>query len=594
MSKKKFNLTRKNVIGVFGEPNQEKNGEMIYGCPLCKEEGHDKDSDHLKINVDKGYITCFANEEHSKFFRKQYADYVAKTKQRCSTENLEKDSEAISIGRMAMKNNEQAREILKSYGYNDSTIDRMPICLFDGWFGISMYNTKNEFLGFEFRDDEKYKFSHKTKGYADDIKNTLCIVYPAKEKKNIFVMAGFKDAHIMYQYLNENDNLDDNYIATASNGEPNTSRALQANRDFLKDFDKIILCLDKDMTGRASTKKVVAELGIPVYEVKLPYIENKEKKAFKDFTDWYCLAKQENFDESIFDYIGMIPESLLLCYIKPDDDFDKTKVVGYLDGLQAGLYPTRYGYYRVSHKNKKSANDAGKVSVIKRESNFTFKITRKVVSTSYKFDVQDRHKLEIQTVLDGKLTKPIIFQPDALTKPESIMETLDRNGTHFSCLTGDELKSVLYSEYRNCDKVLHEFENPGISTVKGKQYWLYTNACIDIESGETIYSEKDETIKQGIIKIDEDTEIVLNPKKGMKAPILPDGTILDFNNDKYRYLKETAQAYKNIYKEDTKVINVIASSIIKNTLEAYNNSPEPFFIIGNAIMSPFVDTVYQN
>ena len=98
-----------------------------------------------------------------------YSDYVAKTKKRRSTENLEKISEAISIGRLAMN--------------NDSTIDRMPICLFDGWFGISMYNTKNEFLGFEFRDDEKYKFSHKTKGYADDIKNILCVVYPAKEKR---------------------------------------------------------------------------------------------------------------------------------------------------------------------------------------------------------------------------------------------------------------------------------------------------------------------------------------------------------------------------------------------------------------------------
>ena len=588
MSKKKFNLTRKNVIAVFGEPNQEKNGEMIYGCSLCKEEGHDTDNDHLKINIGKGYITCFANEEHSKIYRKMYSDYVAKTKKRCSTENLEKDSEAISFGRLAMKNNEQAREVLKSYGYSDSTIDNMPICLFDGWFGICMYNTKNEFLGFEFRDDEKYKFSHKTKGYADNIKNTLCVVHPAKEKKNLFVMAGFKDAHIMYQYLSEIGRLDDNFIATASNGEPNTSRALQANREFLKDFDRIILCLDRDATGRASTKKVATELGIPVYEVKLPYIANKERKAFKDFTDWYCLAKQEKFDESIFDYVNFIPESLLSQEVKYDDDFDKIEIAN-IRGL-SGIYPTRWGYYKVVQ----IGDDKNPAIKLQRKTNFIFKITRKVVSTSYKFDVEDRHKLEIQTVLDGKLTKPIIFQPDALTKPESIMETLDRNGTHFSCLTGDELKSVLYSEYRNCDKVLHEFENPGIATVKGKRYWLYTNACIDIESGGIIYTEKDETIKQGIIKIDEDTEIVLNPKKGMKAPVLPNVSQQELKSDKYGYLKETAQAYRNLYKEDTNVTNLLASSLIRNTLEAYNNSVEPFLIIGNAIMSPFVETVYQD
>ena len=45
MKNKNLNLTRKNVKAVFGEPNQEKNGEMIYGCQLCKEEGHDTDID---------------------------------------------------------------------------------------------------------------------------------------------------------------------------------------------------------------------------------------------------------------------------------------------------------------------------------------------------------------------------------------------------------------------------------------------------------------------------------------------------------------------------------------------------------------------
>ena len=110
----------------------------------------------------------------------------------------------------------------------------------------------------------------------------------------------------------------------------------------------------------------------------------------------------------------------------------------------------------------------------------------------------------------------MILSPNMITKPKSIMENLDKNGIHFSCLNGNDLKSVLEKEVRNCKKILYEFENPGIATVEGKQYWLYTNACIDIETGKTIYPKKDETLKQGIIKIDEDTEIVLNPKKGRK------------------------------------------------------------------------------
>lgn len=79
----------------------------------------------------------------------------------------------------------------------------------------------------------------------------------------------------------------------------------------------------------------------------------------------------------------------------------------------------------------------------------------------------------------------------------------------------------------------------------------------------------------------------------MKTPLLPQYSF-DIHADKYKYLKETAQVYKDIYKEETTTVNIIASSLIRNTLKAYNNSVEPFLIIGNAIMSPFVDIVYKN
>ncbi len=598
MSNKKLNLTRKNVIAVFGKPNKEKSGEMIYTCSCCREEGHDRHGDNLCINIGKNMITCFNNPEHSKVLRKIYADYISEKRKRCSTENLGKDADSITTGKMAMKNNEQARELLKTFGYKDSTIDRMGICFFNNdWYGIPMLNTKNELLGFEFRDDDEYKFHCKTKGYANDVKNILCIVHQNVEKKNLMVTAGFKDAHLMYQYLEEKGELENYFIATASNGEPSTLRALQANKEYIKDFEKIILCLDRDTAGKDSTKKVAIGLGREVYELPLPFIENEAEKGFKDFTDWYCLAQQENYDKNILKNIRLIPESVLAKEVKYDNDFDKPIFTSYIENLQEGIYPTNLGYYSVHHKKpKKDSNgniiDKGN-SILKRESNFIFNVRRKVVSTNNKFDVESRHKLEIQTVLDGTPTKPVIFEPDLLTKPENIMETLGINGTHFSCLTAEELKTALYREYRSCDKKLHAFENPGFVSLNGKQYWLYTNACVDIDSGEIIYPEKDETLKQGIIKINDNMEIVLNAKRGMKTPLLPQYSF-DIHADKYKYLKETAQVYKDIYKEETTTVNIIASSLIRNTLEAYNNSVEPFLIIGNAIMSPFVDIVYKN
>ena len=265
-------------------------------------------------------------------------------------------------------------------------------------------------------------------------------------------MAGFKDGHIMFQYLQENDLLNDYAIVTASNGEKSTLRALNENIDFVSKFKKIILCLDKDLTGRASTKKVAQELGIPVYELVLPFIKNDKNKPFKDFTDWYNLAKENEFSEIILPgWIKILPESLLSKYVKCDDELDKTKVLPNtedapheLKNLQSGIYPTRFGYYSLMHRNQKI--------ILKRKSNFIFNVTRKVISSCNKFNMEDTYKFEIRTLLNGKYTKMEIMSGDELTKPDSINEKLNRMGMHFSCLNADELKSVLCAEYDKCDR----------------------------------------------------------------------------------------------------------------------------------------------
>lgn len=58
---------------------------------------------------------------------------------------------------------------------------------------------------------------------------------------------------------------------------------------------------------------------------------------------------------------------------------------------------------------------------MKRETNFTFKVTREVISANNKFDVEKRHKLEVQTVLNGKLTKPMILSPDMIQETASYL-----------------------------------------------------------------------------------------------------------------------------------------------------------------------------
>ena len=406
-------------------------------------------------------------------------------------------------------------------------------------------------------------------------------------------MAGFKDGHIMFQYLQENDLLNDYAIVTASNGEKSTLRALNENIDFVSKFKKIILCLDKDLTGRASTKKVAQELGIPVYELVLPFIKNDKNKPFKDFTDWYNLAKENEFSEIILPgWIKILPESLLSKYVKCDDELDKTKVLPNtedapheLKNLQSGIYPTRFGYYSLMHRNQKI--------ILKRKSNFIFNVTRKVISSCNKFNMEDTYKFEIRTLLNGKYTKMEIMSGDELTKPDSINEKLNRMGMHFSCLNADELKSVLCAEYDKCDRNLHVFTNPGFVNIKDENYWLYNNACYDITENKLIKATKDSALKQGVISLDDNVEIALSVTNGMKAPSFPIEKSNNIDNPKYSYLKETQNAYEKFFKEEPEPINVLAASLIRNTLEAYKNSIEPFMLLGNAVMSPFVDIVYK-
>ena len=279
----KRELVESEVLAVFGQPKEIKNGEMIYPCPFCKAEGADSDSDHLKINIGKGYITCFASGEHTKELNKLYQDYV-NARKRVSTSNIETNPEQMKALQNELSETPQALDLLKNMGYSDFTIKQKGLGLYKGdWFTIPMYSVDNEFIGYEFRYDHNYKHSHKTKGYADDPKKTLCLIHGYKTSKILLVMAGFKDGHLMFQYLQENELLDNYTIVTASNGEPNTLKALSQNMDYLKKFKKIVLCLDRDNTGRASTKKIALELGIPVYELTLPFIENEKNKSFKDF-----------------------------------------------------------------------------------------------------------------------------------------------------------------------------------------------------------------------------------------------------------------------------------------------------------------------
>lgn len=57
------------VLSYLG--NYKRQGaELVFQCPVCARNGGDRSKDNLKFNEKKGFLTCFADPEHSKEIRK--------------------------------------------------------------------------------------------------------------------------------------------------------------------------------------------------------------------------------------------------------------------------------------------------------------------------------------------------------------------------------------------------------------------------------------------------------------------------------------------------------------------------------------------
>jgi len=598
----KFKLTKEMVIEEYGLSRKQTGYYMRYGCPQCHAIGMDKDNDHLTYDTKIGILCCHAEKEHSRIeFNKFLQKYGLKTNNKPKIQ-IEVDEEELKFTQNVLHTgNEKFIGILKeNAGYTEETVKETGIGLSlsedNQIFIIPMYNIENQLIGYEYREAETekgtYKFSHKSSGYTDDPKNTLCLVHKGQNPKDILVMAGFKDAHIIYQYLKENNLQEDFTVVTCSNGEPNTLKALQQNKSFLKNFERVVLCLDKDAAGKTAREKIALGLGGKVYELKLPIVENEQEKKFKDFTDWYKLSKENGFSKCILpDNIHLLPLSILNGMVKGNEELDKSifrnvndESISYFEG---GTYPIKGSYYLVMPKT--ADNDKIQLILI-RKSNFILKIKKKVINSNIKFGTEKEYKLEISTIIGNKETKPFIITLDNLFELGKLHDALKRNGVHISTFKSAEFKSILEKELREATSTLRVFENAGPATIDSFDTWLYRNGIINVQSKQVLYDYKD-----GCIRFNNSTDILLDAPRGMKTPVLCE-TKDDLQNilEKYPYLKDTQEEYKDYFTNDNVTLNsLLAATVIKNTIEAYNCTIDPFLLIGNAILSPFVPEIVK-
>jgi len=359
---------------------------------------------------------------------------------------------------------------------------------------------------------------------------------------------------------------------------------------------KVYLCFDNDIVVKSQVKQalfafmeVITLFGAIVRPVYLPACNEVNKKLGLD--DYLMDYGAEEFQKLIDN--ARIPANLLLdkFITKKNEDFGKKNEYEYpeeyskdFEYLKSEIYVINNNYYDIE-----ISRDSRIIKAI-RKSNFIIRILREVKNHNLKFGYETEFKVKMITILDGFPTKEKILSVDELFNYKNLSEILKSNGIHQYHLKELEYKNIIRKELFRVDSRLNSFENPGFNVLDISKIWLTKNFCFDFETKRHYTSDSGKPIKFFT------EEVCLKTGSGFLAPkikfLLADESIDEITN-KFPYLEEVKSEYQPYIKEELTSIQLIAISMLHNILESYNNTIEPFLILGIAILSPFVAEIFD-
>lgn len=567
-------------------------------CPYCVEEGHDRHGDNLNFNPDKGFF-CGActNNEHGKKLAQEIIKsknsnkviFKKLSKTKYDTGSTEKYSSNL------LNNNKMLELVKENTGLTEETIKECKIGydVENDVFLIPMIALDNTVTGYEIRTPEnhkgKFKFISKTKGYADNPEKCLSKINNPSNPKNAFICAGYKDGHTVYEYL-KMFNLQDFYqILTNTNGEGNTAKALKPHIDYLKQFEKIIICMDNDIPGRKAAKKIEQEIPLVFHSFNLGKL-NGISAYINDFTDLYKYIQTNAITENVLeDNIKISLYSVLKLYLRHTNikmDMPVTVEVkaehkAIMEFFERGIYPFKGCYYYVKYDS-----DSGQLTYVKK-TNFTLNVTKTVVVNTYSFENHQEYQLEIVTNIGNKTTKPIILSQKELLDLKNLHDVLKEGGIHLHCLKDTELKNILLEELSNIPEELNIFKNPSLVFHNDSPFWIYKNAAIDLKNGNVLTSN---TNSKGVIQLDYNNSFTLKTDRDMYAPEL---YIPEMSYSEFVEQNKNDELIKEFSATSTSIEELIAKCVFVNTIRTYGNKVEPLLTMGTAIMSPFVDIIFN-
>lgn len=567
-------------------------------CPYCRQEGGDTKGDNLNFNPNEGiFCGTTPDNEHGKRLAREIikARYEGKATYKKVSELSfsEKDIERYSSN---LFNNKTMLELVKeSTGLSEETIKECKIGFSNEnkVFVLPMIALDGTVTGLEIRMPEnhkgKFKFLCKTKGYAANIEKCLSKINSPKEAKEVIICAGYKDGYAIYQYLKDLGQENEYQILTNTNGEPNTFRALEPHLEYLQGFEKVILCLDNDRAGIQAVEKVEQSIPIVFYNLNLGRL-SEINEYINDFNDLYKYLKSKNITEDILKKnVKLSVRSILKLYLKNiDSDLDQKKIVGIdsehtsiMKYFKSGIYAYKNNYYYISYNSDKAE------LTYTRKSNFTLKVLRTIIFNSLGFENQTEYKLEIVTNIGKRTTKPKIFSQKELLDVKNLHEILKEGGIHLHVLNDTEFKNIIQEELNSISEELNIYKNPSFIHHESKPYWIYKNAVVDLANGNILTPSKE---NKNIIQVSSRNFVALDVDRGMYAPNLyiPNMSYVDFldANKDDELIAEFGPKSKTIE-------SLIAKALFVNTLRAYGNKAEPFLSLGTAIMSPFVNILFD-
>lgn len=288
------NLDVNKVIELLGE-YKKCGSEYLFQCTYCM----DKSKNNFSYNVKKNFLWCFAsNGEHSKKWLKEvynknyspeFTDKICKLNKGnfnypiITSEKLKQNCRNMIYYNNSLLNSQKYLDILYSKRGLTKRIVKdcyIGICRKRNIFVFPSvcFNTNNllNIVNFEYRPMNLSKNGLYRQKYG--LNGLMQINQYTKNTKNLIILGGYIDCYSFYQYICEQNKEKYYHITTSSNGEPSTLKYLEENEKYLSFYKKHYLCLDNDVTGMETMKKIITKY--PFFEIlKLP-------KEIKDFNEY--------------------------------------------------------------------------------------------------------------------------------------------------------------------------------------------------------------------------------------------------------------------------------------------------------------------